>query len=1554
MRVIGIALACIMLLSQPALAQSPLDIIRSLTDGVTRDSAPPDAGSRPSKPIPTLRSQLTRSQVQRLQRALEALGYYHGPIDGDAGAETWSSVVVWARDRGWEAPTTLRVAHLNSLEAERAQGRVAEQDRPGSGPEDGTVRRVQSALSRLGYYSGPVNGQTDQATMAAMAAWAADRSWEAPASIREAHAVNMEEELSHRTGPVVGDAALPPWQPDDTGIGSKVCASTGYSKVCLRLACDAEAGVVLDFEEVAGYATPSVSSAGLTVDRGPEAMLPLDGIRKRPVLDAGRDAALIARLSSGRSLNLKLGTWSISFGLAQFGPEYDRVGKACATLLARLRSGEDPFPGQFSRLADELAEATVSEGTWTSQPNTDLGGNDIRHGLADPLLRGLTEGECIAICSETDMCRAYTFNPSGGACFLKSAKGSPKPYAAAKSGVFDGRKAGLAPPPTRGPGPIVDGAVGWHEGETLDGFQARVKQAARRLGGSCDEEKETLRRLAEKFQWKLPHEGPLRAGNSFAIEWSGNTLEDRIPVWFMVKAEQPVRFKGKGHVALGPAAPNPFAIKTGLGQTRAMVALATRGAGAGGSVSTIPLQAGPLNLSVSLVGYLRACEEEIVLKEESERLDIAPAPAEIVLNTAEGRAAFTHSIDIPKFSRRILLNDTRFLLLDAASGTEIVERAGTHLQISPTHRFIGVEHNGRLDIVDMVDGHTAATADAGDLRWALGDSIVFTTLAPWAEVNFASTFGDHLRIREQITGPSCCTAERGQTRVAIDLENAAYAIWGGAGYRVGALQNPDYASIANSSGAYSSAGGETIPLHFHMFWSLGMVSPVSVAREFDVAGGFRTTSTWEDWEVADADSRRPRDFTESLSRALGKIELQAVMVDTTVASGDQGSTRAGNDTPLAAALPEQLLRLGVALDPMVDGERLVASYAAGEKNALHALDRDQRLKRSAEAMGRFRREAERAGWRFDWALPVGEEGPTSDCEHLLLGESSSTGGTGSLSAPRDVVEVSTVRTSRGAVWVARAECVAGATFGSLRPYAALYVMDIARPAPAASAALQAEGAFFFENNAHRLWYQHAFRIKANDDLLLTYAPGNGVITVRDRATQKFLWIGENLPNGDLLVDAWLTKDRRHAVQLNSDGNFYIHAILDDRQSLLSGRIADDEIAVWTKDYFYDATAEAAALIDLKFPGRVGQYSLDRFGTARLVPDLARAVLDRGQTPQAVAEVGVPPSLTGEIALEENGGRVRAVLHFDPAETVHMSVFQDGVLTETVDAATVGDAVSFERLKDARWVSVIGFNAGGLASLPVSADLGEPLARRAVTRALVIGVNTYEDERLRSLNYPLRDAGTVLETLTEPLGKEPPFLGEAGPKDRRATPEAILEATARLLDGLARGDHAVLFLAGHGMQDRNGRFYFATSATDPTDLEHTALPFDRLAALFERTEARITILLDACHSGAAGTGSFTTNDDLANSLAALRSNLTVLAAAKGRQESLGRREVGGLFTNAIVTVLGKERDRYDHNHNGRIEASELYRGVKTLVFAASDGKQTPWIINSRLVGDYALF
>jgi hypothetical protein len=600
-------------------------------------------------------------------------------------------------------------------------------------------------------------------------------------------------------------------------------------------------------------------------------------------------------------------------------------------------------------------------------------------------------------------------------------------------------------------------------------------------------------------------------------------------------------------------------------------------------------------------------------------------------------------------------------------------------------------------------------------------------------------------------------------------------------------------------------------------------------------------------------------------------------------------------------------------------------------------------------MEQMQADAKAAGWRTGWAVPE-DEAMRNDCEHLMPEES---GEKRRILLPRDVVEVATVRTPRGASWVARARCIAGATFGSLRPYNAIYYVDFAAPLAKGGKAVLSEESFFYENAGERLWYEHPFEIKANDALLVSYAPGNGVITVVDRQTRKFLWTGENLPNGDLLSNAWLTKDRRFAVQLNSDGNFYLHALTKKGETPLSGRIADDEVAIWTADYHYDATAEAASIIDLKFPGQPGQFSLDRFGPERRVPDLARQVLAQTWTPPDADDIGVPPTLGGQLT-PDGPERMTAALDYDAGKVTRLSVFQDGVLTDSFDASDTRKDISFHRLKDARWISVIASSAGSLASLPVTVDAGPPALQRSENRVLAIGINTYENEALPSLNYALRDAGQLLDVLGHPQGAEPAFSIVEGPKDRRATPDAIIAATEKLLAGLARGDHAVLFLAGHGLQDQQGRFYFATSATDPADLEHTALPFDRLSAVLERTEARVTVLLDACHSGLVENSIAATNDDLANNLARLKSNITVLAAAKGRQQSQGRYETGGLFTHAIADVLGAERGRYDRNGNGRIEASELYRGVKALVVDESEGQQTPWIINSRLVGDYALF
>lgn len=1469
--ILKLGLLGLLLFPNLAAAQSPLDILRGIVNENIRSSPRSSPPARNAQRPPSA-TQLSKQDVMRAQRALQALGYYSGAIDGLAGGGTRSAVAAWAADRGWEAPSTLRIAHVESMEGELAQ-------------------RGQAA---------------------------------APAR-----------------------AASLDWKPHSDGSAAQTCVTKSqYNEVCLALVCDYESGLGFDLGGMPDMHDDRPDEVHFRIDGGAAVTLGLDRASARTALDPARDTLLVEALSKGRALNVATRKSTQSFALGGFAEEYRRMRNQCDALTARVQSGEDPSSGRRNRLADEATAvpavpALISSSDWTVRANTDFNGNDIRHGLTDPLLRGLKSDECAAICKETDGCMAYTHNPLGGACFLKSAVGRQIPAPGVTSAA--GAKTGFAAPPTRGAGPVVDGTVGWRETDTVAMQQVRIRQAARRLGGACEEEQAALSRLASGLSWKVTANGQPRAGSPVSIDWAGNGLEERIPVWLVAHTRQPVRFSGTGHFTLGPDAPNPFAIGTGLGETRALAALATRGAGESGTVTFTPLQAGPTKIDIAVVGYLRACEREVVLKSGVEELDVAPARAEIVLSTPEGRAAFTHSLDVEKMSRRVLFNQTRFLVLDAATGTEIVERAGAEFEISPTHRFVAVVHDGRIEIVDLVDGRTAASLASGELYWGLGDSVVFTGTAPWAKIDLVSTFGDHLRIEEQLTGPSCCMPSQGETRVGFDIENATYSIWGRLGYRVGALQNPAYASIANSQGGYSSSGGELVPLHLHTFWSLGMVSPVTVARRFEAVGGFFTTPAPGD--LYHNGDKSLEAWGNNVAARLEAVGLQPQRINRSTA--DRQELLQASAAALAAALPEQLLRMGIALVPMTTGEHLLDTVAGSPWDENSDVDWDARSRQQEAALAGFASEAEARGWRIAWSVP--EDAVIPECDHLLLDEATANGG---FLVPRDLEEIARISSPSGSVWAARADCTAGATFGSLRPHSAFYVIDLAAKSDRHPSAM-VEGAFFFENAARRLWYQHPFAMKADERHLLTFAPGNGVIAVRDRSTHEMVWVGDGLPNGDLLVDAWLTEDRRHAVQLNSDGNFYIHSLSGGGEAVLAGRLADDEVAVWTGDYFYDATAEAAALIDLKFPGKMSQYSLDRFGAARRVDDLARLVLqDSGRLPEAV-ELGVPPDLEADIRIAADGG-IEFRPSYDATEVARLAVLQDGVLTHTFDASEAAAGITVARLADARWLSLVASNGEGLVSLPVSKDVGSPQERKSVNRALVIGINTYQSERLPSLNYALRDAGTIHEVLTASRGDEPPFEAVFGPKDRRATPDAIVEAVQDLLDGLSRGDHAVLFLAGHGLRDAQGQFFLATSATDIDDLDGTALSFDRLTALFEQSEARITVLLDACHSGAAGTGVFATNDDLANSLAALRSNLMIFSAAKGRQESQGRREVGGLFTDAIATVLGANRQLYDTNRNGRIEASELYRGVKTLVGESSGGAQTPWMITRRMVGEYALF
>jgi peptidoglycan hydrolase-like protein with peptidoglycan-binding domain len=1530
-------------------AQSPIDMLDKLLNGGRNGDARGNRERRKGQPArTTFESELSRSEMRRLQTALRDLGYFASKIDGGDGPATREAVAAWAQARGWKVPQTLKRAHLQSMESELASrggagGLVAEAPASQTQPND-LVSRVQTALATLGYDAGPVTGDMNGQTRAALAAWARDRGWKAPDTLRPAHAESMETELASRgiaVAPVIsgGDPALVKRAQEGLlALGYNSGETTGKMVDQTRTA-------IVSWARDRGWPAPDAIRLAhvenMESEVGQKVMAEArrqrwtmkdelyDGFYAENCNDKHGDICLAVVCDPGEGIAFRLKT-SMTFHDAK------RVevsaGSFSASLIVDGVQNLTPLPPEmrtaFLVAAQSEPMARLSVGPKTKYIGLNGAGAAVGNAVraCEPLLASWRSG-------------ADPFD--GKFKRLDDEARALSAWSAEKNGQL----ASTPLPPTAGPGPVVNNAVSWRPDDTVEAYQQRVRDAAKPLGGACGQEEETLRRLAAGLQLSLEAGTGGRVGDELSVTWRNNDLTQRIPVWIMVSADKPIRFNGKGHFALGPEAPNPFAIQTGLGQHRALVALAARGANMNGEVKFEPLVEGPLVLTVSLVGYLRGCEQELVLAQTRHDIDVAPDSAEIVLNTVEGRAAYTHRIEVPKFKRTILLNETRFLLLDSETGTEIVQRQGRDLQLSPTHRFIDAG-----EIVDIVDGKTVAKVSAS--YWALGDSYAVEGGYSWGKVTIASTIGDHLAVTDQLTGPACCGPGIGNTRISFDIENASFAIWGRLGHRIGPLQNDQFHLVEDSPGGYSSEMRGNAQLFHSFFGGLGTVSPISLVPTFDAAGGFQ--NAW--FDEFDAEKPVPP-FTELLASRLANVGLSASSLQDGIASSLATRLDLGaNSIALDAALEGQLSRLGIETMSMSAGEALLGSSVSDNRmldayiGGVHT-----RTKRADKVMARFATEAKKRGWKIEWSGPDLSIA-IPECDHLTLGQDDPPRSinTNSLLVPVDVDVVNRVDRKGGAVWVAQGRCMAGATYGSLRSYSALYLMDLGQNRPAAATGLMVASEVFFQNSAVPLWYDAEMRIKANDDLVLTYAPQSGAVSVWDRRARKFLLTRDDLPDGGLLLSAWLTHDGRYLVQLNSDGNIFFHDVNGKGPPVLSGRIVDDEIAVWTPDFRYDATAEAQALIDLKFPGHDRQYSLDRFGASRRVAGLGPAALGANVATAPAADIAVPPLLSGFATADENGDVV-ARLAFDGKRVAQILVFQDGVQTGAQKVAVEGgvEKLGFSRLKDARAASIFVTDTDGLASLPVTVAFTAPAQTPSVRRALVVGINTYANPNLPSLNYALADAERVYQALTVP--GPAPFNDPIALKDRRADPDTIIASVDRLLAGLEKGDHAVIFFAGHGLRDAQGQFYLATSATDPDKLGETALPFSRLRERLAQSPARITILLDTCHSGAVGDGLFATSDELVTDLAGVPSNLTIVAASKGRQISLETKDAdGGLFSTAVARVLGADRATYDANENGAIEASEFYRGVKASVVEASKGQQTPWIVRSRMVGDYALF
>jgi uncharacterized caspase-like protein len=177
----------------------------------------------------------------------------------------------------------------------------------------------------------------------------------------------------------------------------------------------------------------------------------------------------------------------------------------------------------------------------------------------------------------------------------------------------------------------------------------------------------------------------------------------------------------------------------------------------------------------------------------------------------------------------------------------------------------------------------------------------------------------------------------------------------------------------------------------------------------------------------------------------------------------------------------------------------------------------------------------------------------------------------------------------------------------------------------------------------------------------------------------------------------------------------------------------------------------------------------------------------------------------------------------------------------------------------------------------------------------------------------------------------------------ATFARIRSALFDFLTKPAPDDLAVVYFAGHGMNDRKKRpdnYYLLGYDTDLDNLSSTAIPMWDLQTAFERTlQANVVTLVDACHSGGIGAAvpNMTNSRWIKAGFGRQRAIITASDMDETSREGDQWGGGHGVFTYYVLQgLLGKA----DLNHDHKVSVGELFDFVRTQVLRETAGAQSP--------------
>ena len=237
--------------------------------------------------------------------------------------------------------------------------------------------------------------------------------------------------------------------------------------------------------------------------------------------------------------------------------------------------------------------------------------------------------------------------------------------------------------------------------------------------------------------------------------------------------------------------------------------------------------------------------------------------------------------------------------------------------------------------------------------------------------------------------------------------------------------------------------------------------------------------------------------------------------------------------------------------------------------------------------------------------------------------------------------------------------------------------------------------------------------------------------------------------------------------------------------------------------------------------------------------------------------------------------------------------------------------------------------------------------------LAIGVSNYDNRELRLL-FPAKDASDFTQALIRQAGLLYESVDVKLLTDRRATAENIRDGLSWLQTETTNRDVAMLYIAGHGINDNIGDFFFMPVNADINRINATCVSYVDIKRTISAVAGKLIVFMDACHSGnvlgntqqrAAGI------IQAVSELTGAENGPVVFTSSTGRQFSLESPEWNnGAFTKALVEGLSGKADLLG-NKTITIKSLDYY--IATRVKELTSGRQAPTTIIPLSIPDFPI-